>query len=230
MVGATVLVSAACSTGGQSQPRPTDHVDRVMAEQTAAATEDAVTTRRVTVSVIGDSFSAGSMNDVVWPDILAEEHDFAVTNASLGGAGYVAGDDYLGTFADQVPLATDGEPSVILVVGSENDADADPSDVLSNAGDLYAELQERSPGSRIVVIGPIWSGGDVSDAMFDVDAAVETAALTAGLDYVDTLDAGWLADPTIIQDDGDHPTDEGQYLLAGYIDDAVLGVDPDLLG
>ena len=62
------------------------------------------------------------------------------------------------------------------------------------------------------------------------NAAVETAALTAGLDYVDTLDSGWLADPTIIQDDGDHPTDEGQYLLAGYIDDAVLGVDPDLLG
>jgi hypothetical protein len=66
--------------------------------------------------------------------------------------------------------------------------------------------------------------------MWDVDAAVSAAAVSAGLDYVDALPQEWLADPLIIQDDGDHPTDEGQYLLAGHIDDALMQVDPDLLG
>ncbi|MBY6541157.1 SGNH/GDSL hydrolase family protein [Rhodococcus sp. BP-349] len=223
---ASVAVLGGCSlspsvTAGTASARTADAERVVAAESEWSA---------VRVSVIGDSFSAGSMNDVVWPDVLAEEHGFEVTNASLGGAGYEAGDDYLGTFADQVAYATEENPTVILVVGSENDVDADPAEVLADATDLYASLRERSPEARIVVIGPIWSGEPVSEEMWDVDAAVSAAAVSAGLDYVDALPQEWLADPLIIQDDGDHPTDEGQYLLAGHIDDALMQLDPDLLG
>ncbi|MGB3769871.1 MAG: SGNH/GDSL hydrolase family protein [Rhodococcus sp. (in: high G+C Gram-positive bacteria)] len=232
LLGAVGLISASALLAGCSSTStalPTDHVDRELASQTSAAAQAAMD-RQVRVSVIGDSFSAGQDNDVVWPDVLAEEHGIRVANVSLGGSGYVAGDDYLGTFADQVALATEERPSVILVVGSENDVDADPDDVLTNAEDLYDGLRRRSPDARIVVIGPIWTGGPVAESMWDVDAAVEAAATSAGLEFVDTLDKGWLADPTLIQEDGDHPTDEGQYLLAGHIDDALVGLDPDLLG
>lgn len=182
------------------------------------------------VAVIGDSFSSGSANDVVWPDVLAALHRVDITNASLSGSGYVAGADDLGTFADQVSPAASADPSVVLVVGSENDYGADPGDVRDRAAELFRELRNTAPRARVVVIGPIWSGGSVPDDMWDIDAAVETEALFAGLDYVDTLGRGWLDDPAIIQDDGDHPTDEGQYLLAADIDSALSEVDPHLLG
>ena len=44
------------------------------------------------------------------------------------------------------------------------------------------------------------------------------------------LPQDWLGDPEFIQDDGDHPTDEGQVRLADDIADALRPVDPQLLG
>ncbi|MBY6366227.1 SGNH/GDSL hydrolase family protein [Rhodococcoides corynebacterioides] len=222
------LVGAGCAAG----TTPSEH--RIAADATTPVVAHAATAPRAAperVAVIGDSFSAGSANDVVWPDVLADEHGFELVNVSLGGAGYVAGADALGTFGDQVDDAIAADPDVILVVGSENDVDADPTEVVDAATEVFTRLHVGAPGAIVVAVGPIWSGDVVVPAeLRDVDAAVEAAALAADVDYVDTLDAAWLADPAIIQDDGDHPTDAGQLLLAEAIDDAVSTVEPGLLG
>ncbi|MGU3433240.1 SGNH/GDSL hydrolase family protein [Actinomycetes bacterium M1A6_2h] len=182
------------------------------------------------VAVIGDSFSSGSDNDVVWPEVLADRYGWDLENASQSGAGYVAGDGILGTFADQVDAVVDHPVDVVLVVGSENDVDADPKDVGVAAADLYRRLELEAPSARIVVIGPIWSVGDPPPELTAVGDAVQAAAAGAQLSYVDPLPLGWLADPALIQEDGDHPTDVGQAELADDISDALGGVDQDLLG
>jgi len=226
------LLGAGCAAGTTS----TASVDTpdpvrvsVAASENAASLPAADAPQRV--AVLGDSFSAGSGNDVVWPDVLADEHGFDLVNVSLGGAGYVAGDDELGTFGDEVDDALAADPDVVLVVGSENDVDEDPTEVYDAALALFARLHAGAPAAELVAVGPIWSGDvPVPAELRDVDSAVESAALGSDVDYVDTLDAGWLADPAIIQDDGDHPTDAGQFLLAEAIDEAVDVVEPGLLG
>lgn len=182
------------------------------------------------VAVIGDSFSSGSDNDVIWPEVLADRYGWDLENASQGGAGYVAGEGILGTFADQVDAVVAHPVDVVLVVGSENDVDADPGDVGVAASDLYRRLELEAPSARVVVIGPIWSVGDPPPELTAVGDAVKSAAEAAKLSYVDPLPLHWLADPALIQEDGDHPTDLGQAQLADDISDALGGVDQDLLG
>ncbi|GGG09355.1 hypothetical protein GCM10007304_24280 [Rhodococcoides trifolii] len=217
-VGSCLLLAvflAACS----AQPAPPAAPVTVVSAPAQAA-----------VAVIGDSFSAGSDNDVVWPEVLAERYGWGLENASQGGAGYVAGDGVLGTFTDQVDAVVANPVDVVLVVGSENDVDADPSAVGVAASDLYRRLELEAPSARVVVIGPIWSVGDPPPELTPVGDAVRSAAESAQLSYVDPLPLRWLADPTLIQDDGDHPTDAGQAQLADDIADALERVDQDLLG
>ncbi|SFA48975.1 Lysophospholipase L1 [Rhodococcoides kroppenstedtii] len=222
------LLGAGCAAGTTSTA-PVAAPDPVPAS--VAVAENAATASPERVAVLGDSFSSGSGNDVVWPEVLADEHGFDLINVSLGGAGYVAGDDEWGTFGDEVDDAVAADPDVVLVVGSENDVDEDPTEVYEAALTLFARLHAGAPAAEVVAVGPIWSGDvPVPAELRDVDSAVEAAALASNVDYVDTLDAGWLADPAIIQDDGDHPTDAGQFLLADAIDDAVDVVEPGLLG
>lgn len=196
----------------------------------STAVTSAASSEELRLSVIGDSFTAGSDNDIVWPEILADRHAASLQNAGAGGAGYVAGADLAGTFADQIPDAVSTNPDVVLVVGSENDVDEDPAEVADEADALFATLADEAPTARVVVIGPIWSGDDLPAELYDVDAALADAAASAGLAYVGTLDDGWLADPDLLQDDGDHPTDDGQYALADAVEAALDRVDRHLLG
>ena len=56
-------------------------------------------------------------------------------------------------------------------------------------------------------------------ACFSVDEAVKAAALSVGLNYIDTLQARWFTGSAsrFIGGDGIHPTDEGHRYIANLL-------------
>ena len=47
----------------------------------------------VTVAVVGDDYTAGRLNQVVWPTLLAQRTGWSVANFALPGAGFAADED-----------------------------------------------------------------------------------------------------------------------------------------
>ena len=55
----------------------------------------------VDIAVVGDSYSAGHLNRVVWPTLLAQRTGWSVANFALPGAGFAAdGNDDVGAAVD----------------------------------------------------------------------------------------------------------------------------------
>ena len=168
------------------------------------------------VAVIGDSLSAGVNNTVVWTDLLADDPALSFSNVARIGSGYVGGAGTSGTFAQQVKLALASKPQVIVVFGGIYDLGKSSDLIAQSATDLLNELHSKAPNARIVTVGPISPQQPPAVAVADVNRAIAQAAELTHTEYVDLLNATWLADGALLQADG-NPNDAGQEVLAGQL-------------
>lgn len=173
--------------------------------------------------VIGDSYSEGVDNSVVWPQVLAESRGYRLANLSYGGTGYVNG-AFASTFGERIGQADVEDPSLIVFAGSRNDTWFPPAEVRAAARDAFLTAQERFPRARIIAVGPIWDSSNPTDEVEAISSAVSEAAGAARVEFIDALSADWLADQSLIHVDGIHATDAGQQALADGVEEAI----PDL--
>jgi acyl-CoA thioesterase I len=173
--------------------------------------------------VIGDSYSEGVDNTVVWPQLLAEERGYRLVNLSIGGTGYVNG-AFATTFGDRIKSADLELPNIIIFAGSRNDIIFSSPEVEAAAREAFVTAQDRFPEARLVAIGPIWDSSTPVDGVRAINSAVSQAADASGVEFVDALSADWLADRSLIHADGIHATDAGQQVLSDGVEEAI----PDL--
>jgi acyl-CoA thioesterase-1 len=167
------------------------------------------------LTVIGDSYSAGTYSNVKWPDLFAAKRTWYVNNIAEGGSGYTAGDAE-DMFGAKVAEAAATTPDIVMVVGSRNDQ-YNPRQAGAAASEMFAGLKAQLPGVPIFIIGPIWDSTAPPQQMRDANDSIRDAAQRAGLPFVDALAEDWLADPGLIAEDGKHPNDRGQEVLADRI-------------
>ncbi len=187
---------------------------------------------RPVLGVIGDSFAAGTAiggaGGQGFPRMIAERAGWQWGTTAVGGTGYVAHPAGVQPYqAQQVDAMIAAHPTLLVVEGSQNDLHADVRAVGPAATALYARLREALPQTRIVVVGPIASNSDQAAALAGVDAAVGSAARTAGLPYIDAIGEGWFTDAQapLIGADHIHPTWAGHQRIAD-----LLGADLVRLG
>ncbi|MDV6260064.1 SGNH/GDSL hydrolase family protein [Rhodococcoides yunnanense] len=168
------------------------------------------------ISVVGDSYSRGLPDTVVWPALAAESTGWSVNNVSIFSAGYVATDGN-GSFADQIDAAVADNPDVVFVVGGINDVGKPPELITQRAIDTLGELARRVPRAKLVVMGPIWHEIPVPEAAAVIDDSVRAAAEMLRLPYLSVVGEDWLVPEGMIQEDGIHPTEAGQRVLAQQI-------------
>jgi hypothetical protein len=107
----------------------------------------------VSIAVVGDSYSAGIHNNVVWPTLLAQRTGWSVANFALPGAGY-ARDDLGGhAFVYQVDRAEQSHPQTIVIVGGIFDA-AFANTGAVGVGAAAAVNKIKLSGRRALVIAP----------------------------------------------------------------------------
>jgi hypothetical protein len=175
----------------------------------------------VRVSVIGDSYSAGSNNDVVWPSLVAAGSPLSISNVAVADASYAGGAGQSGRFADQIDMALASKPDVIVVFGGLGDAGLPDEQITQSAIDLFAELVRRAPGVKLVVFGPIWHTDPVPDVFLALDADIASAARTTHTTYIPLIRDKWLMADGLMQGDV-APTDEGQSVLARKLNPVLL--------
>ncbi|SDE15661.1 GDSL-like Lipase/Acylhydrolase family protein [Rhodococcus tukisamuensis] len=177
--------------------------------------EEAAPPRSLRIAVVGDDYTAGRQNRVVWPTLLAQRTGWSVSNFALPGAGYLADGAGGYAFTYQVDRARGADPDFILVVGGLKDTGF-PEVAPINAGAIAAIHKIVLGGERPLLIGPTWYETPVPEAVSRVSDAVQSAAKSTGVPYLDALDPPWLS-PRLMQADLAYPTDEGQSLLADRV-------------
>jgi hypothetical protein len=169
----------------------------------------------VSIAVVGDSYTAGIQNRVVWPTLLAQRTGWSVANFALPGAGFVADGQGGHAFTYQVDRAQGAHPRVILIVGGLADTGlADTGPVAVGAVDAINKV--KLGGEQALVIGPTWYEQPVPKSVRRVSLAVQKVAAEAGVPYLDALDPPWLTTDQM-RPDLSGPTDEGQSVIADKI-------------
>lgn len=169
----------------------------------------------LSVAVVGDSYTAGIQNRVVWPTLLAQRTGWSVANFALPDAGFVADGRGGHAFTYQVDRAQGAHPRVIVIVGGlADDGFADMGPVRVGAIDAINKI--KLGGQRALVVGPTWYETPVPESVVHVSNAVRKVADEAGVPYLDALDPPWLTRDQM-RPDLSGPTDEGQSVIADKI-------------
>lgn len=170
------------------------------------------------VAVIGDSIESGLGVEPseAWPALLAAEHGWRLDNLSEPGAGFVAKGPDGKTFSAQVDAAVATKPDVVLIGASDNDLDADESQVASAMRQAVDRLRTALPEARIVGYNAL-TGEASDDDLSPGDAALRTAVTASAGTWLD-LGQPYRDRAGLVQDDGEHPTLPGHQAIASVVD------------
>ncbi|MGY1802967.1 SGNH/GDSL hydrolase family protein [Blastococcus sp. SYSU D00922] len=201
---------------------------RAPSPSAAPATSAPTTSAPPVLAVYGDWFVAGTdrggLGDAGWQAVLSGRVGARLaTPHAATDAGYTAASAGTGdTFATLAENAPEPDADVTIVFGGRNDYRAPPDEITAAAGRTFDAIRTAAPGTRLLVIGPAWTGADVPPELLPVRDAVQRAAEPAGATFVDPLAEGWFADGTgLVADDLISPTDAGHRYLADRIEQVV---------
>ncbi|WP_085482569.1 SGNH/GDSL hydrolase family protein [Agreia pratensis] len=189
--------------------------------QPAAAAEDVVGKRPLVV-FIGNSFTSGSAMDTGgiarYPSLLSAQLGFPYMTLTADGAGYASAGTESRTFlalAKKVPQ----NAAVVVVLGSDDDADNTAAQIRAGAAETYARIHEQAPGAVILAVASPWGQTPPPKGITTARDAVRDAALQDGNAFIDTITDKWLvAGPAgQVGSDGVHPTDVGHAEMARYL-------------
>ncbi|MFB4283402.1 MULTISPECIES: SGNH/GDSL hydrolase family protein [unclassified Nonomuraea] len=201
----TMLVVPACS-GAEVPPAP----PRQAAKPKPAAP---------VMMFLGDSFTVGSGPVPRWQSYASQAARLLGRQpiiAGAGGTGFCnagrAGRTFERSF--EVELAWRPAPDLLVISGGHNDRRWRPAHVRRAAANLLAEVRSRWPGTRTVMVGPIWLE-DAPRKAYAVRDALARAAKAGGVPFLDPMRRRWP--PEAILPDGVHPTLAGHESIAAWL-------------
>jgi len=202
------------ATDGATTPAPSEE-----ATPAPEPTED------VSIAFLGDSLTEGvgapPERGYAWQ--VAEDLGWELELVDgVGGSGYLVPGAGV-PFPERVDGIVGTGADVVVVSGGTNDIFQDQvaADVAVAAEEVFQELVERMPGSRIVVVGPFPVNPLLAGMSVEMSDAIEGAADAVGVEYVDAADLLDRVDTSrwseYISEDGIHPNEEGYDLMAELI-------------
>ncbi len=167
------------------------------------------------IAVVGDQYTAGIQNQLVWPTLMAQRTGWSVSNFALPDAGFVADGRGGHRFAYQVDRAQGARPEVVLIVGSIADSR------FSDTGPISVEARVaidkvKLGGEQALIVGPTWFETPVPFSVRRVSDAVRNVASDAGVPFLNALDPPWLTKDQM-RADLKGPNDEGQSVIADKV-------------
>lgn len=173
----------------------------------------------------------GGSGSATWADIVLRGLDR--TNYFVpyevhgeGGAGYVQTGAVKLAFAG-LAQSIPADAAIVVVFGSRNGGGGYSPDSISKAAtDLYAQINKRAPGAKLLVIGPPRVDENVPNNILTIRDRLKIAATKAGATFVDPIADEWFfgADAALIGSDGVHPTDAGHQYMAERILPFIKGL------
>ncbi|WP_084693355.1 SGNH/GDSL hydrolase family protein [Actinomadura atramentaria] len=193
------------------------------------------------VLFFGDSYTVGkrgTLPENTYAAATARLLGWQVVLAGRAGTGFVSTGTGTVAFHElfESQLGWRPAPDLLIISGGHNDARYPPAQVAAAARSLLDLAARRWPGTRRLMIGPLWgNGAPPADALAVRDALAATAG-QAKVPFVDPIAERWItgnrADGTgnaarFILPDGTHPTVAGgRYVATRLVADLRrLGLD-----
>jgi lysophospholipase L1-like esterase len=169
----------------------------------------------LTIAVIGDSYTAGYNNRVVWPTLLAQRTGWSVANFALPGAGFASDGQGGYAFPYQAQRAQAVYPQAVLIMSGVTDPGFAGSDAVTE-GFVATVNRIKLGGERVFVVGPLWYETPAPPPLQSVSDEIHAAADAAGVPFLNALDPPWLT-VELMQPGFSSPTDEGQSVIADKV-------------
>jgi len=169
----------------------------------------------LSVAVVGDQYTAGIQNRLVWPTLMAQRTGWSVSNFALPDAGFVADGQGGHGFTYQVDRAQGARPRVVVIVGGVADTRY-PDTGQIGAGAFNAINKIKIGGERAMVVGPTWFETPVPNKLERVSDAIRKVAEEEGVPYLDALNPPWLTRDQM-RADLEGPNDQGQSVIADKV-------------
>ncbi|MEV0666754.1 SGNH/GDSL hydrolase family protein [Actinomadura luteofluorescens] len=180
------------------------------------------------VMFLGDSYTVGDRGvepESTYASATARLLGWQVVVGGRSGTGYVqrgrAPHAFLGQFESQ--LGWRPAPDMLIVSGGHNDWRIPPPQVAAAAHVLLERARQRWPGTRLVLLGPLWGTGTPLPGALAVRDALKNLAGQLGIPFVDPMGEGWITGdlltgqgnaPHLIKQDRTHPTPAGHLYVA----------------
>jgi lysophospholipase L1-like esterase len=179
---------------------------------------------RPVAAFIGDSYAQGSGK---WPGIVAKAHGWKMVNLARGGTGYAArvtaktahkacGRVECPNFAEMADVAIKRKADVVVVAGGRNDR----GDIDEAAQGLFQKLRRALPNARIIAIQPMWDASSYPSFLVDYGNTIRKEVRAVNGEYV-KIGNPLAGRPDLIQDDGVHPTTDGQKVLGQAVNEGM---------
>jgi lysophospholipase L1-like esterase len=219
-LAAAMLLVGACTSGcgGAAHGRA--------APPAPAATATPV--RAPIVMFLGDSYTTGgtkTLPERAYAADTARDLGWQVIIGGLGGTGFVAPgathEPFDVLFERQ--LAWRPEPDMLIIAGGHNDRPYAPSRVAVAAEGLLNKIRQLWPGTRLLLIGPMWGNGAPDASVLEIRDALRAVARAFKIPFIDPLGAKWITGDRVgrygnagqyIQRDGVHPNVDGHKYLS----------------
>ena len=166
----------------------------------------------VDIAVVGDSYTAGRLNKVVWPTLLAQRTGWSVANFARPGTGFAADGAGAQAFTWQVDRALAARPHTVLIIGGYDDGRfVGTGNIEQSAVDGINKVIRA--GKQVLVVGPTWFEVPVPPTVAAVSGEIRTAAEHSGTPFLNALNPPWLT-PAQMLPDRSGPNDDGQSVIA----------------
>jgi hypothetical protein len=164
------------------------------------------------IAVVGDSYTAGRLNRVVWPTLLAQRTGWSVANFALPGTGFAADGAGGQAFTWQVDRALAARPRTILIVGGYDDGRYAGS---GNIGQTAVDGINKAVRAckQVLVVGPTWFELPIPPTVATVSDEIRAAAEHSNTPFLNALNPPWLT-PAQMLPDRSGPNDDGQSVIA----------------
>lgn len=216
-VASVTLVLAGCA--GVRTNDSAAQEERSAPRDAATPAPTQITRPDATIVTIGDSIMAGFGLDPgdAWPELVAEQTSAPIVNLACSGAGFVmvgdCGADLPTIAADAVSL----DPGIVILQSSDNDLEEDPAEIAASTRATVVALHAALPEARIIGMSTLWNAPwEAPESIVRGSAALQSAVDAAGGTFI-SLGQPFQEDPDLLQWDGEHPTAEGQRVLADRV-------------
>ena len=175
----------------------------------------------VDIAVVGDSYTAGRLNRVVWPTLMAQRTGWSVANFALPGTGFAADGAGGQAFTWQIDRALAARPKTVLIMGGNEDGRfAGTGKIGQTAVDGFNKAIRA--GTQVLVVGPTWYESPAPPTVATVADEIRAVAESSRIPFLSALDApkmnipAWLT-PAQMLPDRSGPNDDGQSVIADRV-------------
>jgi lysophospholipase L1-like esterase len=151
-----------------------------------------------TAVILGDSFTEGTGADSTLDGLALQLGHYLGWNvhaSGLGATGYLnPGTGSKVKFADRLTKDVyNRNPDIVFVAGGINDhASYTEAAIQAEALAVFEAIKTNLPHARIYTMGPFWSNGSPTSTVTDCRDAIEAAASSAGIPFIDNIDETWI--------------------------------------